>query len=298
MSETTLAGRVVVGVDGSPPAQAALSWGARHAAARGGALTVLMALPPVFIGDPGTVLLRELAQTSEAEAMAVLESARDEVVATHPGLDVEVRLVRFLPADTLIRASGEAELLVIGAHGRAGFVDRLLGSTADQVATHARGPVIVVPEKPGYPADGPIVVGVDASEQSAQALRFAFDLAAALSAPLTAVHAWDLDLLWSTAPVALEPEDLTAMVDAAKRALAEAVQPEAAGHPQVQVSESVQRGGPASVLEEASRSASLVVVGSRGRGGFTGLLLGSTSRSLLHAARCPVAVISSLPHGG
>ncbi len=172
----------------------------------------------------------------------------------------------------------------------------LAGSTAVGVAAHATSPVVVVRTREGAtvpPDDGPVVVGVDGSPLSERAVTYAFEEASLRAAPLVALHAWtDVEdegllgrarALLSGAPSETEQGRLLA-ADLASRQ---------EKYPDVAVERVVVRDRPRRQLLERSATARLVVVGSRGRGGFRGLLLGSTSQALVHHARCPVMIVRS-----
>jgi nucleotide-binding universal stress UspA family protein len=158
-----------------------------------------------------------------------------------------------------------------------------------QLAAHAECPVLVARGR-ADPA-GDVLVGVDGSPAGEPAVGFAFDEAALRGTDLTALHAW-------THPVRGEPGDLLPLVyDAAdveaeeERLLAEALAGWRDKYLDVTVRRQLVRGHTRQALIDATEQAQLVVVGSRGRGGFTGLLLGSVSQAVLHHAACPVAIV-------
>jgi nucleotide-binding universal stress UspA family protein len=191
-------------------------------------------------------------------------------------------------------------LVVVGSRGRGGFNELLVGSTSLHTATHARVPVVVVrgdPTGAEGPETGRIVVGVDGSEAAQDALKVAFEEAELRGVGLTAVRAWKSMFFDSaggkggTVPVQVEdetvvPRELTALHDS--------VAVWRTKHPGVDVREHVVHGDAAWALVEAGRGAEMLVVGSRGRGGFRSLLLGSVSHALLHHATCPVVVVRTL----
>jgi nucleotide-binding universal stress UspA family protein len=184
-------------------------------------------------------------------------------------------------------------VVVVGHRGLGGFTGLLVGSVGVQVAAHAAGPVVVVrPHSAAAGASaGRVVVGIDGSPLSRAALGFGFEAAARRGVGLTAVHAW-------TEPVSTGPGDMLPLVydaddvDAEEtRLLAEALAGWAEKYPDVPVDRKVVRGRAAEALVAESAGAALLVVGSPGRGGFTGLLLGSVSQAALHHADCPVAIV-------
>jgi nucleotide-binding universal stress UspA family protein len=183
----------------------------------------------------------------------------------------------------------QAPLVVLGDRGLGGFSGLIVGSVAVQVAAHAACPVLVA--RGSAHLDGPVVVGVDGSEVSDHAVGFAFEEASLRRASLRAVLAWRY-------PVSTGPGDMLPLVyDSAELAaeeelaLAEATAGWSERYPDVDVIRHLDRGRPSKVLVQESAGAQLVVVGARGRGGFTGLLLGSVSHAVLHHAQCPVAVV-------
>jgi nucleotide-binding universal stress UspA family protein len=152
--------------------------------------------------------------------------------------------------------------------------------------------VVVVPVGTAVVPPRRIVVGVDGSEQSAGAVELAMATAHATGGDVTAVMGWNLEV--HDGVVVTEPGSerwLAVEQRCAERAHA-VVDPVASRHPDVRVEVHVRHGAPArAVLEEAAeRQADLVVVGSRGHGGFKGLLLGSVSRRVVQRAGCVVVV--------
>ncbi|NGO42669.1 universal stress protein [Streptomyces ureilyticus] len=288
-----MSGLVVVGVDGSASGLAAAEAAAREAQARGAGLRVVhaflwpamhVALEPSPLGPPGGGI-RNMVERLVAEAV---ERAR----ATAPDVDVSHAVVTGEPLTVLEAQSRSAELVVVGSRGMGGFVGLLVGSTAAHLAAHSRCPVLVVREQPS--ADGPVVLGVDGSAGGERAVEFAFAEAELRKAPLVALHAWTT---WN-APLPA-PQDASepyanppgALAEAEERLLSEALAGHRARYPGVVVEHRVVHGRTREALIDASRSAQLMVVGARGRGGFAGLLLGSVSQALLHHAHCPVAVV-------
>ncbi len=294
-----MGGLVVVGVDGSASGLAAVAAAAREARLRGAGLRVIHAftwpamhppLGPSPLG-PSEGGLQNMVERVVSEAV---ERAR--MVA--PEVDVSHVVVTGEPLTVLESQSRAAELVVVGSRGMGGFVGLLVGSTAVYLAAHGRCPVLVVREQR---SDGPIVLGVDGSAAGDRAVDFAFAEAALRKVPLVALHAWTT---WS-APLPA-PQDTSmpyanppgALAEEEERLLSEALSGRQERYPGVVVEHTVVHGRTREALIEASRSAQLMVVGARGRGGFTGLLLGSVSQAVLHHAHCPVAVVrgADVPH--
>ncbi|WP_179804371.1 universal stress protein [Micromonospora purpureochromogenes] len=281
---------VVVGVDGSPSSLVAAEHAARAAQLRSRPLRLVHGyLHPLGYGVPlNPYDLGVPAPTEESEKM--LERTAAELADRWPGLAVEVRQVAGGPGATLIEESRRAEMVVVGSRGLGGFAGLLLGSVGAQVAAHAHCPVLVVrPEEQPIPVDGPVVVGVDGSEPARLAAGYAADEAARRDVPLVLVHVGPPD---GDRPVPEEVEESQAAYQAeAVRLLAEASAAVRADHPDLVVREHpVRAAGAAQGLIEASGAASVLAIGTRGRGGFTGLLLGSVSQAVVHHAHCPVLV--------
>lgn len=288
--ESTTRAPIIVGLDGSAGADAALTWAAEAAHRRGVRLRLVhateltasagrtadRALPVETVGDMSWSVL--------TMALVDLEDA-DLAVETHLGSGY--------PTTVLLQQAQGAQMVVLGSRGHGAFVSLLLGSTSLQVAMHAPCPVVVV--RPGAAPDasearsvGQIVVGVDGSELSDAAVRFAFEEADSRGVGLTGVHAWltppvDLDATGAEPWQAAEQEE-RALLSARLARWSDK-------YPDVAVRQHVVRADPVSALVAESAGALLTVVGSRGAGGFTGLLLGSVSHAVLHHAGSPVAVV-------
>lgn len=283
---------IVVGVDGSALARPALEWAAREAEGRRAGLLLVMAQE---VAQPGphelgwSYGLEELVQQGTER---VLDEAQAAVRVAHPDLEVTSQAVWGSPSAALIEASRHAQLVVTGSRGAGGWEGLLLGSVSGAVAAHAHCPVVVVPDRAaGAPADGPVVLGVDDSAEGHRAAAFAFGEADGQGVPLVAVRAWTMEFEGGVVPT----EQGSSAHDEMSRRHTELVEhvlhQGREQHPEVVVEARIRRGSSVKALAEESRSASMVVVGSRGRGGFAGMLLGSTSRQVLQASHAPVAVV-------
>ncbi|MGC1211819.1 MAG: universal stress protein [Micromonospora sp.] len=263
---------VVVGVDGSPEATRAVRQAAREASWRRLPLRVVHAfIWPLFnvpLNQP-TFGPPESGLRNQAEKIA--REAAAQARAEAPEIEVRAVVADGAPAPILIREARTATMVVLGSRGLGGFSGLLLGSVALQVTPHAPGPVLVVRGE-SAPA-GPVVVGVDRSPHSALAVGLAFEEAHLRRARLQAVHAGEECGHSGAQVLAVSLADWTDR------------------YPEVRVEQLQITKRPAAALVEAARDAQLVVVGARGRGGFSGLLLGSVSQALLHHAPCPVAVV-------
>lgn len=273
----TRAGEIVVGYDGSGDSELALDWADQLAAEQGRPLRVLISEV-----DPTQVL--EATSDWHAAKVAQLESDARDRLAGARSRESSIEVIGVPPSQALIDASAKAATVVIGARGHSLLSGVVLGSVSQHVTRHSSCPVVVV-RAPYHPDANRVVVGVDGSTGSRKALEFAFDHASRSGSPITAVHAWRNAARGDTG------EGLVEEIRAAERVLAEALAGFADQYPDVKVTTEAVPVVPQRVLADASQSASLVVVGSRGLGAFAGLLLGSVSQSVLHHAQCPVAVV-------
>ncbi|MFE5914388.1 universal stress protein [Streptomyces wedmorensis] len=262
---------VVVGVDGSAMGLAAVEAAATAAERRGAALRVVHAEVPIkprhVVPDPAS---RTLVQEAATHALAVA-----------PGVAVTTNVVTGDVVHVLEAESQAADLIVVGSRGMGGITGLLLGSTPVSLAARSHCPVMIVREEHRASADtGPVVLGVDGSRDSDEAVDVAFTEAALRRAELVAVHAWQPE----KAPAGATPES-------AERMLAQATAGRAVTHPDVTVRRDLVGGTEREVLLEASEAAQLLVVGARGRGGLAGLLLGSVSQDVMTHAHCPVITV-------
>ncbi|MEU5266865.1 universal stress protein [Amycolatopsis sp. NPDC021455] len=280
---------IVVAVDGSETAAAAALWAAGEAARRHASLLVFTAYgieDPAFGGKlyPPSDWLA----IKEAEAGELLRRTRATLEAAVPGLAIATEDSDRGPVPALLEVSDRARLLVTGEP--VGPIAGLFSGSPDvDLAAKAHCPVVVVRGRESV--DGPVVVGVDGSPLSEAAIAWAFEEASLRNAPLVALYTWhdgDTAGLFSDGNVAFQGESLR---DSGRRLLAQRLAGWQEKYPDVPVERRVEHDKPRHRLLSASQGAQLVVVGSRGRGGFSGLVLGSTSQALLHHAACPVMVV-------
>jgi nucleotide-binding universal stress UspA family protein len=279
---------VIVGVDSSAPSRSALRWAAAEAARRGTRLRIVHAYHSHW---PQAAYNGEQAEkVATIEARKVFDAAVAEARQHAPAAEVIGGYVLSGAAAALLEAAESGDLVVVGSRGHSQFAATFAGSTCQQVAFHATASVTVVRGRADTAA-GPVVVGFDGSAASEPALGTAFEEAAARGCGLTVVRvyrpgtpAWPAD---ADPPDVFNPQTVrTALTDELGRIL----QPLVDKYPNVPVERRVHGGDAAQVLVEASREAQLIVVGSRGHGGFVGLLLGSVGMHLLHHADCPVLI--------
>jgi nucleotide-binding universal stress UspA family protein len=270
---------IVAGYDGSPGSDQALSWAAREARARGAALTVCHAYEPGFPVPAGEEAVIDVARRNGEQVIASGLRQAQHLAGTGK---VRPLLVRGPAAAVLCERSHGADMVVVGSRGLGGLVGLPLGSVSSQVAAHANGRVVVV-RGHWRPAAGfvpdLIAVGADGSPASRAALDFAFEEAALREASVLAVCAL------ADAPGTLG--------DALKRQeqFEHVIGQWEKKHPEVAVLRRIALGGARDALLTAAHDAQMLVVGSRGRGGIRGMLLGSISLAALCYAPCPVGVV-------
>jgi nucleotide-binding universal stress UspA family protein len=274
---------VLVGVDRSECGQWALDWAIQDAAARASVLTVAHVVDLPRVAD--VPLSSELLDAATRQGRQMLDAVVGRSRRTHPGLEISSRLASGSPAAQLLLLAADADQAVLGSRGHGGFASLVLGSTAAQVAAHASCPVVVV--RGSATAGGPVLVGVDGSDRSEAALDYGFAFAARHGLPLHAMHIYPNYATMLAYPMLLDMEQVRAD---AEYVLSQTLDRWSAKHPDVPVTSLAGEGTPARRLAEASEDASLLVVGSRGHGGFAGMLLGSVSQAVVRHAHCPVAV--------
>ncbi|MFB8754080.1 universal stress protein [Streptomyces sp. NPDC059852] len=291
------AGPVVVGVDGSPSSLTAVEAAAREARAHGVALRVVHAFgrPPARIPAGGRPWEPASAAGVRQLIDGTLGEAEQRAHAAAPGVEAAHEVVVGDPVEVLEIESRTASMIVVGSRGLSRFGALMVGSTAGQLAAHASCPVLVVRGDP-RPA-GPVLLAVDGSPAARGAVEFAFSQASRHGTDLVALHVWSNRTERAYASPADPPfvtYDEGRLHDEEERVLAEALGGLGDLYPDVRVERRLVRGRVRHTLIEAGADAGLLVVGARGRGGFTGLLLGSVSQAVLHHAPCPVAVVRPL----
>lgn len=280
---------VVVGYDAFGAGDAAFDWAVQEAARRDAPLHMFVARGVLYNAAPGFGAATPWPSDLTGQLVA---EARSYAASRAPDAKVTVDSALGSPASSLVEASHKAELIVVGRRHHTAVGEAVAGSTSTQVVAHAACPVVVVDHEFDCPPTAPIVVAVDGSPANDAALAFAFERASSLSAPLVALHAWWLDVPDRVGISWLSEDKLTDIGDAHERLLDEAVAGWSAKYPDVAVRKVLVRQLPLEAIIAEAQGAQLIVVGTRGHGGFAGLLLGSVSQALLHHDRpCPLAVV-------
>jgi nucleotide-binding universal stress UspA family protein len=279
---------IIVGVDGSAASNTAVGWAAHAAAMRNVSLTLVHMLAEFVPTFPQIPLPTGVAAWQEDDGRQVLEQAvkiAEEAVTTDPKIAIASELKSSPPVPTLVELSEEAEMIVVGSNGRGAVGRAVLGSVSSGVVRGAKCPVAVIRDEAPvlpHPEQAPVLVGTDCTPTSEHAMAVAFDEASRRGVGLKVLHAWSDVTLFERLWLDWKPD--------AERRLAEYMAPWQERYPGVAVHQLVVFDHPGKHLVEESESAQLVVVGSHGRGGLTGMLLGSVSNAVVHSVRMPVIV--------
>lgn len=276
---------VVVGVDGSSSARSALRWAARDAAIREVPLTVVSALPPL-VGSrmPAPVPMGVIDWERESAQRILDDAVRLAKSHTNGALDISAVMHSGAAVPALVDLSDGADLVVVGRSGTNAVLRAVLGSVSSGVLHYAHSPVAVV-HGGIAPADGPVLVGIDGSPSSEYALEVACREASLRRVDLVALHSW-----WAPGAWEFDGADFEAAYVDLSTWLERRLAPWRLRYPAITMRHKVVRDQPARRLRDYPESAQLIVVGSHGYGGFTGMLLGSVSHALVQSASVPVIV--------
>ena len=286
-------GAIVIGVDGSDRDHSCIRYGAGAASRTGRPLHLLHAQDiAVELAAANPIAARGLAFVPDF----VLDSGvlRDALAWTReefPDIDVTGSEPWMHPEEALIEASEDAYLIVVGSSRISGLERILLGRSALAVSLHSRCPVVIMPEGGRTDIDGPVVLGFDGSEGARSAARRAFWVADLRGAPVRIITSWYAEVVDGSVVTTPGTPAWEQVESGYRRMVEEGIADIRSEYPNTEVDIQVVRGPAAEVLAKQSADASLLVIGSRGRGGFRGMLLGSVSHKVLETATCPVMVI-------
>ncbi|MFE9774571.1 universal stress protein [Streptomyces sp. NPDC005931] len=295
---------ITIGLDGSAESRAAAEWAAREAKLRGVPLRLLHVWEPVPEPMAEAPLLG--AETQQHWSERVPREAAEGLRLRHPGVDVIKDQRPGRAAEVLVKAAEESELLVLGSRGMSGFGGFLVGSVGLAVIAHLERPVVLVrageqaadehePDPAGIPSAAtryrPVLLGLDADKPDDAVIEFGFAEAALRGTGLRVVHGWNLPPYYAYGLPA-DPELYEEVAGRQAAVLAKAIAPWRERYPDVEVQEESFGGSPSIRLIEASREASLVVVGRRIRRNPLGAHIGPITHAVLHHAAAPVAVVA------
>lgn len=289
MSAATTKHGILVAVDGSAGSDAAVAWATHEAVLRNAPITLLHVVAPVVVGWPVGQLYDDIPDWQNDRAQEVIAQARRAVedgAGESGSLDVRAEVPYASVVPSLIEASKGAAIMVVGSRGLSAIGRALLGSVSASLIHHAHCPVAVI--HPGHVADrtAPVVLGIDGSPASEAATGLAFDEASRRGVQLVALHAWS-----DVGVFPLLGMDWRDNEKQGEELLAERLAGWQEQYPDVTVRRRVACDQPARWLLEEAERAQLLVVGSRGRGGFAGLLLGSVGSAVAQSAEIPVIVV-------
>ncbi|GAA3172584.1 universal stress protein [Streptomyces virens] len=299
-----MARTITVGLDGSPESRAAAEWAAREAALRQMPVRLLHVWQPVPEPMAQAPLLG--AETHQHWTERIPREAAEGLRLRHPGVEVTTEQRAGAPAEVLLEAARDAELLVLGSRALSGLTGFLIGSVGQSVVARAEVPVILVrageqaadehvKDPVGIPSAAtgfrPVVLGLDTDSPDETVITFAFEEARRREATLTVVQGWNLPpyYVYSLAAGVDPREDI---IREQADALTEALRPWREKYPDVEVIEASRLGSPAGHLVDAARDASLVVVGRRIRRSPFGVHIGAVAHAVMHHATAPVAVVA------
>jgi nucleotide-binding universal stress UspA family protein len=284
---------VVVGVDGSPPNRSAVRWAQREAARLGARLVLVGATheyaPPTpgFSSDYADELF-------EQEIRKTLENVRTDIGGIPE--DMPIWIGRGGAQSVLLRVAERADLVVVGRRGRGAVPRMFVGSNSIAVAGRSLVPVAIVPEgweeNPGL-STAPIVVGLDRSDKDGEVLAYAFGRASTFKVPLLVVHAWLMPTIYT-----LSRDEISQWGRQVSEEFTHELRSWRTKFPDVEAVLITPDANPTMAILDAAQAAQLIVLGRHtGPKHLGGFSFGSTSRSVLHHATCPVMVIpSSTPY--
>ena len=280
--------KVIVAIDGGAASKAALEWALDRVVTLERVQGTPVSLELTTVVELGWYPVEGSDYSNQRAYERALAEAVRRVEQVAPSCRKTSYIRHGVPVDELARASATADLLVIGTKKTGVLTGTVFGTLPLRLAAHARCPVVVVPAN-WEPRGGTIVAGMEDDVTALVAVDFAAREAERFKLPLDLVHAWSIPATVAVEYGAVLPYE--EMRDAHARILSGATRRVRDAHPSLHITEVLEQGTAASVLVNASKAASLVVVGTHGRGAVGSLFLGSVSHDVLMNLPCPVAVV-------
>jgi nucleotide-binding universal stress UspA family protein len=288
---------IVVGVDGSAASASAVRWAAREAELRNLPLAVVSVLAPVVQAGgpwPEVPVPEEYVRIQQAEATDVVDKAvRSAADGAAPALQITGEVLLGPIVATLVNMSARADMMVVGCRGEDAVSRALLGSVSSGLVHHAHCPVAIIHAEELPSERAPVVVGIDGSPTSELATAIAFDEASRRGVDLVALHAWSDMGPIEFASANWAPIEWRNIKVAEEEVLSERLSGWNDQYPDVTVHRVVVCDRPGPRLLERAGEAQLLVLGSHGRGGFPGMLLGSVCNAVVNSAQIPVIIARS-----
>ncbi len=295
---------VLVGLDGSTNAEAAMWWAADIAVAAKRPLRLLTSYSlPVMVGlgaaagYMGPMLTSEEIHQIDAANRQAIEAAKAKVLAAHPNLVVETYLDQGSPANALLKASEDAAMIVMGTRGIGSTHALVLGSVSYAVAHRAKCPVVLIPESSDRSKPGRVVVGVDGSKNSIQAAVWALHFAESQGRSVELVSAWHYPYAAMSPEIGMvmgpDIEELRAAMKRDARKIVDEVKKQlsVAEGSRVSITTEVIEGSATEAMIDHTQPQDYLVVGSRSRSMLAAALLGGTTLALAHRSRCPIVIV-------
>lgn len=286
-------GAIVVGIDGSDRDKSCITYAAGAASRARTPLHLLHAQDiAVELAAANPIAARGLAFMPDLILdTSILSDALEWARKEWPDLEISGSEPWMHPEEALIDASDRAHLIVVGSSRISGLERLLLGRSALAVSLHSRCPVVIMPEGGRTDIEGPVVLGFDGSDGARAAARRAFWIADLRGASIRTVTSWYAEVVDGAVVTTPGTPAWEQVESGYRRMVEEGIADLREEYPHIDVDIRIVRGPAAEMLVREAADASMLVVGSRGRGGFRGMLLGSVSHKVIETAASPVMVI-------
>ncbi|WP_018156768.1 universal stress protein [Demetria terragena] len=283
-------GAIVAAIDGQDHDAHVVAWAADEAVRQGRPLHIqeVIDLGISLMAGEGYLPMSALPADSVDGEHSALRAATEIAAARAPDVPVTIASTPGSVTGVLVALSGHAHTMVLGGGGAPGAP--FIGSTALSVAAHAKCPTVVIPDVAPSPT-GTVVVGVDGSAASRAAAAYAVAFAEKTHSTVRCLISWSVEVVDGAVVTQPDTPEWRVVEERHRAVVEDTLAQVRTRHPAVEIDTVIYRGAASSLLVHEAREAQLLVIGSRGRGGFLGMLLGSTTKRVLKEATCPVAVV-------